>query len=187
MPRKLPRHKGPPHARVRASLRAPVRARTWLREHHWASWSTLAAIAAVLTFVSPYINSLVGLLETTNSAKQREDKITAEYTGDINRLKADVKTDVASIYTEIGKIRLELKQFQDFEARKDAGVNQNLLENRVYVARNKINDCNIAAQNNKKRSPLEIMACDQYLSDYNEAKRRYENAVDSAQLTWRKP
>lgn len=71
------------------------------------------------------------------------------------------------------------------QEKQSAGVLMTLLDGRVLVARNRVNDCNIQRQGGRPMSGLEMNACFQYDSDYAEAKRRYEEAATQAQKTWR--
>lgn len=138
------------------------------------SWSTLAAVVAVLTFASPYVSSVAGLIETTSQAKAREDKIREE-----------LKSNVATIYAEVNKLRMEVEKRWASDTRSDAGTFLQLLENKVTTARNRVNDCNIMRGRKGPLSPLESSVCKQYDDDYSEALRRYQNQQSAATQTWR--
>ncbi len=83
---------------------------------------------------------------------------------------------------EFDKLAAKIKQMD----RQGAGVMTTLLENQVIVARNRVNDCNVArADRHHTMSTMEIAACAQYDAELVEKTRRYQQAVTDAQKTWR--
>jgi hypothetical protein len=143
--------------------------------HPWMTLSTLSALVAILPVVGGALLWGFGFIETTAHAQAREDK-----------LRDELKAHVASVYAEINKNKRETDDFKASYLRESAGVLMQLLDNKVYVARNRVNDCNVARS--RKQPPMTAMedaACKQYDDDYLEAKRRYESQQTAAMQTWR--
>jgi hypothetical protein len=144
-----------------------------VQRHPWWSLGTLASLAAVVPVVIAGLAWAFGFIETTAHAQVREDK-----------LRDELKANVATIYAELNKNKREFDDFKAGYMRESAGVFLQLLENKVYVARNRVNDCEIM-RGKQKMSGLESAACSQYDADYLEAKRRYESQQTAATQTWR--
>jgi hypothetical protein len=141
--------------------------------HPWLSLGTLASLAAVVPVVIAGLAWAFGFIETTAHAQGREDK-----------LRSEMVAHVATIYAEVNKNKREFDDFKASYTRESAGVFLQLLENKVYVARNRVNDCEIM-RGKQQMSTLERAACSQYDAEYVEAKRRFENQQTAASQTWR--
>jgi hypothetical protein len=142
-------------------------------EHPRWTLSGLASLAAIIP-AAIYIGGwLGGLVETPWHAQAREDKI-----------RADMDVKQTAVLGEIGKLRAAVETQWANDKRQNAGVLLQLMENKVYVARNRLNDCNIAKQAGKT-TPLERAACSQYEGDYADAVRRYEQQQNQASQVWR--
>lgn len=144
------------------------------RRHPWLTWSTLSTIVGLLPVLGAIAAWGFGFLETSAQAKALED-----------RLRSETAAHVALIYGELNKLKASVEARWASDDRSSAGMFLQLLENRVIVARNKINDCNILREKKMMMTPMEMSSCFQYESNYAEAKRRWENQQSSAMQTWR--
>jgi hypothetical protein len=159
------------------------RAARMVRDHPWYSGAAFTTLSGLLPFLIPIGAWLFGFVDTVATAKERESALESRLIVKIDTLKAETNTQVAAIYVEVAKINLAIKEHQASDVRKDVGVSQSLLENKLTAAVARVNTCNIMRQG-KKMTPLESNVCADYDRDYNEAKRRYENAQTKASNTW---
>jgi hypothetical protein len=150
------------------------RASRAVQSHPWMTLSTLSALVAILPVLGGGLLWALGFIETSAHAQAREDK-----------LRDELKANVASIYAEINKNKRDSDDFKAGYIRESAGVFRQLLDNKVYVARNRVNDCNVArSRKTPPMTPMEESACKQYDEEYAEAKRKYENQDTAATQTW---
>lgn len=162
------------------------RATRAVRDHPWLSLGGITAFAGLWPIILPLVGLLVGFIDTPTAAKEREAALETKLNTKIDSQSAVNDKHVAELFAEIAKIHAELNEMRASNARQSAGLTTQLLQTSTIVARNRVNDCNIMKQQKgTKITTLELTACFQYEQDYEDARRRFDQAQTNAVTTWR--
>lgn len=143
-------------------------ARAMTRHPVW-SWTAIAGVITVLTFLGPVVIWAAGLVETRWHASAVEDKLRGEMVAHVALLRAEAKT------------------FHDEFAGFKTNINRNMAWGLVQTVslqtttlRNRVNDCEIRAAKREPMTELERLACSQYRQEFDDATRRFNEARAAA-------
>jgi len=161
------------------------RASRTVESHPWwtlGGVSSLAAFWPILLFLGAVWTSFV---DTPDKAKEREAAVKQEAATNNQQLKAETNNQIVDVYKQIAAVRTEMQQHEASDSRTGAGTNMLLLEGKLNAAVRDVNGCSIMRSAKKQLTQMEYVVCADYDRNYAEAKRRYENAQNSATQAWR--